>query len=408
MIRGRRLGPSHGEIPMSEYQYYEFQAIDRLLDADARAQLRAISTRARITPATFVNTYNWGDLKADPLKLLERYFDLLLYFSNWGTRQFAMRLPARLVDVKALKACALPEDIVLVRPSGEHVIVSMQRSELDCDEWGDEGEDDSGWLGALAPLRSELLAGDLRVFSLLWLFLVQEQWVDDDAIEPAPRLGPLSPALAALADFLCIDGDLVEAATASRPPPQDAEPPPTDVERCLRGLADDDKVRFLMGLYRRDDPHLAAELRRRVRAGVKTPVRSQPPARTAGELRGAARRMEAERVRLAEEKSAAERRRQEQAAAAAREKRLKELARRGDAAWEEAENLIALRNASGYHQATMLLVDLGELADRHDAFEGFAQRMADLRARHASKRSFIGRLDAAGLPMPSPGMTATR
>jgi len=34
--------------------------------------------------------------------------------------------------------------------------------------------------------------------------------------------------------------------------------------------------------------------------------------------------------------------------------------------------------------------------------------MADLRARHASKRSFIGRLDAAGLPMPSPGMTATR
>jgi len=45
---------------MSENQYYEFQAIDRLLDADARAQLRAISTRARITPATFVNTYNWG------------------------------------------------------------------------------------------------------------------------------------------------------------------------------------------------------------------------------------------------------------------------------------------------------------------------------------------------------------
>jgi len=118
--------------------------------------------------------------------------------------------------------------------------------------------------------------------------------------------------------------------------------------------------------------------------------------------------MEAERVRLAEEKSAAERRRQEQAAAGAREKRLKELARRGDAAWEEAENLIALRNASGYHQATTLLVDLGELADRHDAFESFAQRMADLRARHASKRSFIGRLDAVGLPMPSPGMTATR
>ncbi len=57
---------------MSEYQYYEFQAVDRLLDADARTKLRAISTRARITASSFVNTYNWGDLKADPLQLLGR------------------------------------------------------------------------------------------------------------------------------------------------------------------------------------------------------------------------------------------------------------------------------------------------------------------------------------------------
>jgi len=84
---------------MSEYQYYEFQAVDRLFDAPAREQLRAISSRARITASSFVNSYDWGDLKADPLKLLERYFDLFVYVANWGTRWFAMKLPRRVLDI---------------------------------------------------------------------------------------------------------------------------------------------------------------------------------------------------------------------------------------------------------------------------------------------------------------------
>ena len=71
---------------MSEYQYYEFAAIDRPLNVAERQRLRAISSRARITATGFVNTYNFGDLKADPLQLLARYFDLFLYVANWGTR----------------------------------------------------------------------------------------------------------------------------------------------------------------------------------------------------------------------------------------------------------------------------------------------------------------------------------
>jgi hypothetical protein len=67
---------------MSEYQYYEFQAIDRPLGATEQAALRAISTRARITSTGFTNTYEWRDLKADPIQLLERYFDVFLYLAN--------------------------------------------------------------------------------------------------------------------------------------------------------------------------------------------------------------------------------------------------------------------------------------------------------------------------------------
>src|SRR5215472_9001927 len=46
---------------MSEYQYYEFLAVDRALNERQLAELRALSTRARITPTSFVNTYQWGN-----------------------------------------------------------------------------------------------------------------------------------------------------------------------------------------------------------------------------------------------------------------------------------------------------------------------------------------------------------
>ena len=48
---------------MSEHQCYEFVALDRPLTPKQMAELRAISTRAEITPTRFWNEYQWGDLK---------------------------------------------------------------------------------------------------------------------------------------------------------------------------------------------------------------------------------------------------------------------------------------------------------------------------------------------------------
>jgi hypothetical protein len=89
---------------VSEYQYYDFKAIDHALTKTEMAALRAISTRAVITTTSFTNHYEWGDLKADPLKLLEKYFDAFVYVANWGTREFHLRLPQELVDFKQLKS----------------------------------------------------------------------------------------------------------------------------------------------------------------------------------------------------------------------------------------------------------------------------------------------------------------
>ncbi|MBF0305717.1 MAG: hypothetical protein HQL41_08735, partial [Alphaproteobacteria bacterium] len=106
---------------------------------------------------------------------------------------------------------------------------------------------------------------------------------------------------------------------------------------------------------------------------------------------GAARRQ------AAAEREAVERRKGERDLATARATRLVAVAKRGDSAWREVEDLIALRNSVGYDQAAALLADLGEVAATADAQERFTRRLADLRTRHDRKGKFIERLDKAGL-----------
>ena len=55
---------------MSEYQYYEFQAIDRPLDQ--AAGLASDFVARGITSTSFTNHCEWGDLKADPRDLVAR------------------------------------------------------------------------------------------------------------------------------------------------------------------------------------------------------------------------------------------------------------------------------------------------------------------------------------------------
>src|SRR5947209_19721615 len=83
---------------MSEYQYYEFQAIDRPLTEKEMAELRTYSSRARITPTSFANEYSYGSFKGDEDAWMEKYFDAYLYLANWGTRVFKIRLPTRVLD----------------------------------------------------------------------------------------------------------------------------------------------------------------------------------------------------------------------------------------------------------------------------------------------------------------------
>ena len=210
---------------MSEYQYYEFQAIDRPLDEADRQALQALSSRARVTATSFTNHYNYGDFRGDPYELMERWFDLHLHLSNWGTRRLMMRVPRRFLDTSRLDAFVRKVEWVRVRESGESWIVDIHYRTEDPGYSGwEEGE---GWLAALAPLRADVLAGDSRLFYLLWLTAAQAGDLNDDEKEPLPGIGPLTSALDTFADFFHIDPDLVRA-SAERSADGDGEPIPAD------------------------------------------------------------------------------------------------------------------------------------------------------------------------------------
>ena len=78
---------------MSEYQLHEFQSIDRTLTPADRQYLEGLSSRVEVTATSARFNYSYGDFRGDPLKVLERCFDILLYQANFGVLQLAIRLP---------------------------------------------------------------------------------------------------------------------------------------------------------------------------------------------------------------------------------------------------------------------------------------------------------------------------
>ncbi|MDO9461984.1 MAG: hypothetical protein Q7N95_17945 [Alphaproteobacteria bacterium] len=374
---------------MSEFQYYEFQAVDRPLDEADHQALRALSTRARITATSFTNVYEWGDFKGDPATLMERWFDLHLYLANWRARRLMIRLPKRLADQQRLKAFLCKTDCAVLRASGENLILDIAQDEVELDGDWDDG---SGWLAALAPLRADMLAGDLRLCYLLWLTAVEANTVEADDPEPMSGIGPVTGALEAFTAFFGIDPYLVQAAAEHSVGVSAASP--DAVLRAIAAMAGHEKTGMLMRLFG-GDPLLASEFRATIRERLAPAPNASPvAARTAGELRARARSIRLARERAQAGKAAAELRRQEEQAEKARRARLDAIARRGEGVWGEIETEIGRRNAAGYDRAASLLHELRIIAGEQGASEDFASRLCTIRERHARKERFIERLTA--------------
>ena len=380
---------------MAEYQYYEFLAIDRPLDARQLAELRALSTRARISPSRFVNTYQWGDFRGDPRALMTQYFDAFLYTANWGARRLMLRLPSRLLDPStARRYCHT--DSASAWAAGKIVILDLSREDQD-GSWEDEeyGEES---LGSIIPARAELATGDLRLLYLAWLLSVESGELADDDAEPPipPGMAALNAPLRSLADFLRLDEDLIAVAAEASEEQKDSSPSPQELKRWVAVLPARERDALLVRLVLGDDVHLRTELLRRSH-GESTDGPQHREPRTVAELRDAAAARRVERERLAAIERARKRAGRERDAALARDKRLEELALHEEQAWGQVDASIETKKPAGYDSAVGLLSDLRAVSERKGRPEAFAKRFAQLREQHLKKSSLLDRFDRAGL-----------
>jgi len=378
---------------MSEYQYYEFLALERPLTDKQRAELRSLSTRAEITATRFVNEYHWGDLKGDPRKMMERYFDAFLYLANWGTRHLMFRLPRGVLDEQTADLYCYTDAASLLE-TNDHLIVSLY-ADRDPDEYWDETH---GELAAMVQARSELAAGDLRLLYLGWLLAVQSDDVDDEDTEPPvpAGLGDLSASLEAIVDFLEIDKDLIAVAAEASLPLE--EPGNDGLADWVASLPAAEKDTLLTMVAAGDGAQVQALLLRRFRGNTAVPAGRSGSPRTPAQLRAAAEARAAERKQAEEQRRREEQARKAAARAAAHAKRLDDLAAQGEAPWKQIDEMIATKKTSEYDLAVKLLRDLRALAKRQGEEAAFAKRVLDIRARYPGRPGLQSRFDEAGLP----------
>jgi len=378
---------------MSEYQYYEFLAVDRPLTEGEMGELSGISTRADITPTSFINEYNWGDLKANPANLLQRYFDVFVYAANWGTHRLGLRIPNDALDLKTAGQY-LTGDRASSKVGKGCVVVDL-RSDV---EYPEDWEDGRGWMASLAPVRADLLRGDLRPLYIAWLACIQDGDINDNAPEPPVPAGlcQLTSAQLRLAEFLRVDGYLLEAAANNS---EDEVHTPDGLANWIASLPVKEKDRLLVTVTQGQEIQVGAALVRRyrrhlvkTRAGLKTAFRHGVGAL----LEAAATRREEHENELAR-RAEKERKRREALEAKARTKHLDALAKRENAAWKEVEQLVSSKRPNAYDDAVVLLRDLRDLAERAKKPERFTSKITALTVCHSGKRSFVARLCKAGL-----------
>jgi len=129
-------------------------------------------------------------------------------------------------------------------------------------------DDGQGWMTRLAPVREELLRGDLRSLYIGWLSAVSRGLAEDDDLEPPllADLGRLTAAQSALAEFLAVDEDLLLGAGLDRHGPEVIVPTQEETDAWIEALPRHEALDLLRQLLAGQGPRAACALRIRYAA----------------------------------------------------------------------------------------------------------------------------------------------
>lgn len=213
---------------MSEYQYHEWQVVDRILTADEQAVVSDLSSHIEVSSSRALVTYSWGNFKHDPKQVLQKYFDGYFYQANWGSLRLMFRFPAGLLDEAEIEPYCT-EDEIHFETAGQYQVLDLDFNPEDGGGWVETEAGLSRFIG----LRGDVLEGDYRLLYLAWLkaaTLYGALDEPDEYDEAAPdhpaydREPPVPPGLkkltATLQSFVrvfAIDPFLVKAAAEASP-----------------------------------------------------------------------------------------------------------------------------------------------------------------------------------------------
>jgi hypothetical protein len=383
---------------MSEYQSYEWQAMDRPLTPEEEEKVSRLSSHIEVDVTHAWVEYHWSHFKHNPSQVLADYFDAFLYWANWGDPQLMFRFPADLFDPEAVEPYCIEEYIELYQ-KGDSYILDIRLDEEEAWDWFERGME----LAAVAPLRNDILRGDYRVLYLAWLKateLLDSTWGIEEEGEgyfepPAPPgLEKLTAPLRSFARMFDIDSALLKAAAQAS---AEAPPPPSDQEwrdaiaRLPRAECNDFLLRLL-----NDEPLLSLTLKRRLEALGDTAAFAPPPGQQQRSYKDVLAVVEDVRGEEKRKRQEAERRRRE-AQKARRRQRLALLADREPELWMEVESLVETYKPKDYDRAVEILKDLRDIADHKGDVVTFQTRLGELCDRYRRRSSFMARVRTAGL-----------
>ncbi|WP_244100180.1 hypothetical protein [Burkholderia anthina] len=392
---------------MSEYQYYEFAAIDRPLTGQQQAELRSRSTRATITASSFINEYHWGNLKGEPLDWVERYFDAHVYSADWGSCRLLLRLPRTIFDARSLLGYTGRERRA-ARSQFAKAFDAIDTDEHCLLDWwfnDDAGEhvrfseeaDGAGWMARLLPIRDELLRGDTRPLYLGWLArLGNGELSADDREPPLPDgLKTLTPAQNALAEFLMLDPDWLAAAAEKSPPFAAGSDDNDRFDPWLSELTEEEMRAALRMLLEGRHQEAERTLRRRFRTWEQERLPSVaslvvPRCVSEIEARVSLHRLAREQQEREAHEAAEARRKAE------RSGYLTSLLEDEDSAWSAIDSKLQRGSGSSYDQAFRALQDLAEAYAGAKRDATFRRRLVRLMAQHGKRGAWVARLTKAG------------
>jgi hypothetical protein len=383
---------------MSEYQYYDFRAIDQGLTAQQQARISNLSSRAIISAYHAQFVYHYGDFHGNIKKLMADDFDIMLYVSNWGTQRLMLRIPETLITISSLKDYFISDALDHYR-ANKNIILDLH---FDDEEGGDWIEGD-GMLDDFLPLREEIIQGDYRVLYLAWLKAAEKAMaydgIDEQTREPKVPAGLSCSTMAQkkYAQWIELDENLIiVAAKKSTAPTNKRSFQPQDY---LHYLSVEEKDDFLQRLCKKE-ANLSATLNRHLQTAYKAKINQTAvddddnQRRTFFDLYNRYERRKEQVKEKAKKVQVIRAERQRVEAESQYQTYLDQLHGKEDILWQTIDALIQQGNAKSYDLAAEHLSALYDLAKRENGLIAFMRKTRHLATEYSRRVAFIRRVKA--------------